>query len=49
VIVAICHVDVARFCDGVPPGGDRILKCLAANASSLAPSCYDAVARVSIR
>jgi hypothetical protein len=48
-IVAICHVDVGRFCADMPPGGGRILECLAANASSLGPDCYAAVARVSIR
>jgi hypothetical protein len=47
VIVTICESDVASHCQGVPPGGERILKCLAANAAQLAPACYDAVKRVS--
>lgn len=49
VIVGICHADVRRLCADVPPGGARILKCLGANAASLTPQCYAAVARVSIR
>jgi hypothetical protein len=49
VIVGICHVDVKRLCAGVPPGGERILKCLGENAASLTPECYAAVSRVSIR
>ena len=49
VIVGICGSDVSRLCQGVPPGGERVLKCLAAHASALTPQCYDAIARVSER
>jgi hypothetical protein len=49
VIVAICGAEVQRLCADVPPGGERILVCLALNASQLSPACYDAVARVSRR
>ncbi len=49
VILAICHADVARLCSNVPPGRERILECLGAQAASLSPDCYRAVARVSMR
>ena len=49
VILAICHADVARLCSNVPPGRERILECLAAQAAGLSPECYRAVARVSRR
>jgi hypothetical protein len=47
VIVAICGPEVQRLCADVPPGGERILVCLALNAANLSPACYNAVARVS--
>ncbi len=46
-IVGICRFDVAKLCGDIPPGQDRIIDCLAANASSLTPQCYNAIARVS--
>lgn len=49
VIVGICGGDVSRWCQGVPPGGERVLKCLAAHAPELSRQCYDAIARVSER
>jgi hypothetical protein len=49
MIVAICGAEVQRLCADVLPGGERILLCLALNASRLSPACYDAVARVSRR
>ena len=36
-----------RHCQGVPPGGERILECLAAHAAQLTPACYAAIKRVS--
>ena len=42
-IVQICGVEVRSLCTGVPFGGGRIISCLAANASSLSPSCYGAL------
>jgi hypothetical protein len=46
-IVRMCRDDVSRLCAGAPPGGNRIIDCLAANAASLSPICYEAVARAS--
>jgi hypothetical protein len=42
-IMQICGVEVRSLCAGVPFGGGRIISCLAANASSLSPSCYSAL------
>jgi hypothetical protein len=47
VIVTICENDVGAHCQGVPPGGERILECLAAHAAQLTPACYAAIKRVS--
>jgi outer membrane biosynthesis protein TonB len=42
-IVQICGPEVRSLCAGVPFGGGRVISCLAANASSLSPSCYGAL------
>ncbi|HUZ31970.1 MAG TPA: cysteine rich repeat-containing protein [Xanthobacteraceae bacterium] len=47
IIVTICGSDVSSHCQGVPPGGERILECLAAHAAQLTPACYAAIKRVS--
>lgn len=47
LILRICRADAAALCAGTPPGGGRLIDCLGANAASLSPACYDAVARVS--
>lgn len=44
-ILAICRVDAARLCGASLPR--QTIRCLAAQASSLSPPCYDAIARVS--
>jgi len=46
-IVRECSADVGMLCPDVPPGGGRILQCLAAQAANLSPSCYAALASVS--
>jgi len=47
VVLRICRTDAFSLCAGTPPGGGQIIDCLAANAHSLSPDCYAAVARVS--
>ena len=42
-IVQICDAEVRSLCARVPFGGGRVISCLAANASSLSPSCYGAL------
>lgn len=49
VILGICGTDVTRLCQGVPPGGERLLECLAAHPAELTKDCYAALARVSER
>ncbi len=43
-ILRICGPDTRVFCAGVPMGGGRLIRCLAANASSVSPSCQAALA-----
>jgi hypothetical protein len=38
-VARTCGGDIRALCAGVPAGGGRIMRCLAANASSLSPSC----------
>jgi hypothetical protein len=47
MVLSQCRTDQERLCAGVPPGGGKILTCLAANAQQLSPTCYAALARVS--
>jgi hypothetical protein len=46
-ILALCSTEQQTLCADVPPGGGRILSCLAENAPRLSPVCYDALARAS--
>lgn len=34
-----CGADAKRLCDGVRPGGGRLLACLEANAAAVSPPC----------
>jgi hypothetical protein len=43
-ILRICGSDTRVFCAGIPMGGGRLIRCLAANASSVSPSCQAALA-----
>jgi hypothetical protein len=42
-ILRICSGDERRLCGGMPPGGGRIIACLAENAASLSPGCRAAL------
>lgn len=44
VLRSACGGDVRSLCGGVPPGGGRIVQCLARNAGSLSPACKDVLA-----
>jgi hypothetical protein len=44
-IFRACNQDQAAVCPGVPPGGGRIIACLAMHADALSPFCRGAVAR----
>ena len=41
VLRSACGGDARALCGDVPPGGGRILQCLAARAASLSPGCHD--------
>jgi Cysteine rich repeat len=41
VLRSACGGDVRTLCGDVPPGGGRIIQCLAALAPSLSPACAD--------
>jgi hypothetical protein len=43
-ILRSCGADQRTFCAGVPPGGGRVVECLAKNAPSLSPQCAGALA-----
>jgi hypothetical protein len=46
-VARTCGGDIRTLCAGVPAGGGRIMRCLAANASSLSPSCGDVLGQFS--
>jgi hypothetical protein len=39
VLRSACGADVRTLCAGVPPGGGRIIECLATQSASLSPAC----------
>jgi hypothetical protein len=47
VLRSACGGDVRTLCAGVPPGGGRIVQCLATNAASLSPACKDVLSQFS--
>ncbi|MGC2811034.1 MAG: hypothetical protein WA303_11720 [Bradyrhizobium sp.] len=49
VLRSACGGDVRELCGGVPAGGGRILRCLAARAASLSPACKEVLAPFAAR
>jgi hypothetical protein len=47
VLRSACGGDVRSLCGGVPPGGGRIVQCLATNAASLSPACKNVLSQFS--
>jgi outer membrane biosynthesis protein TonB len=45
VLRSACGADVRGLCAGIPPGGGRIMQCLATQAASLSPACKDVLAQ----
>ena len=44
-VLSFCGAEQRTLCANAPPGGGRILECLAANYARLSPECYGALAR----
>jgi hypothetical protein len=44
-ILSFCRPEQRALCADIPPGGGRIIACLAENAPRLSPGCYGAIAR----
>jgi hypothetical protein len=44
-VLSFCGPERRMVCGNVPPGGGRILECLAENYARLSPECYGALAR----
>jgi hypothetical protein len=49
VLRSACGGDVRTLCAGVPPGGGRIIECLATQTASLSPGCADVLGQFSAR
>jgi hypothetical protein len=49
VLRSACGRDVRALCGDVPPGGGRVIQCLATQASSLSPACADVLSQFAAR
>ncbi|HMM87767.1 hypothetical protein [Bradyrhizobium sp.] len=49
VLRSACGGDVRTICGAVPPGGGRIVQCLATNASLISPACKDVLSQFAAR
>lgn len=38
-----CQADFEKFCEGVQPGGGRVIRCLAEHLKELTPECQKVV------
>jgi hypothetical protein len=45
VLRSACGNDVRTLCAGMPPGGGRIIQCLATQAAALSPACSNILSR----
>ncbi len=43
-----CRGDVQKFCQGTPPGGGRIIRCLEQNTAKLSEGCRSALGARSV-
>ncbi|WP_246657112.1 hypothetical protein [Methylocystis sp. B8] len=41
-----CKADYAKLCNGVMPGGGRILACFQAHIDEVSPDCRDALSKM---
>jgi hypothetical protein len=44
IVLEACRGDQQTLCAGIPPGGGRVLSCLAENGPGLSAECYKALA-----
>jgi hypothetical protein len=49
VLRSACGADVRALCGGVPPGGGRIMQCIADRAADLSPACQEVLAPFATR
>ena len=49
VLRSACGADVRALCGGVPPGGGRIMQCIADRAADLSPACQEVLAPFAAR
>jgi hypothetical protein len=49
VLRSACGADVRALCGGVPPGGGRIMQCIADRAADLSPACQQVLAPFAAR
>jgi hypothetical protein len=49
VLRSACGSDVRSLCAGIPPGGGRIIECLATQSASLSPACTGVLSQFSAR
>jgi hypothetical protein len=45
-VAQVCKADLKQYCQGIQPGGGRIVACLQANATKLTPTCQAELAEV---
>jgi hypothetical protein len=44
-----CAGDIGTLCQGVAPGGGRIMQCLSARSTSLSSACRDVLAPFAVQ
>jgi hypothetical protein len=44
MVVRSCRPDLQMLCGGIPPGGGRLVACLAQNETQVSPTCKMALA-----
>jgi hypothetical protein len=49
VLRSACGADIRTLCAGVPPGGGRIVQCIASRAADLSPACKEVLAPFAAR
>lgn len=49
IVRSACGADIRTLCAGVPPGGGRVVQCIASKAASLSPGCKDVLAPFAAR